>query len=41
MDKGIVPDYPIAVRIGDVLDGRDPILELALSLIRRKTHAAH
>lgn len=34
MDSGIVPDYPVAVRIGDVLDGRDPALETALSMAR-------
>jgi C-terminal processing protease CtpA/Prc len=35
-DRGVMPDYPVAYTIADLLAGRDKDMELALSLAREK-----
>ncbi|MEN6560277.1 MAG: S41 family peptidase [Acidobacteriota bacterium] len=35
-DRGLVPDFPVRPTIGDLLAGRDPVLERALAFLERK-----
>lgn len=35
-DRGLVPDFPVAPAIGELLAGRDPVLERALACLERK-----
>jgi len=35
-DRGLVPDFPVAPTIEDLMDGRDPVMERALAWLERK-----
>ncbi|HOW86416.1 MAG TPA: S41 family peptidase [Candidatus Aminicenantes bacterium] len=35
-DRGLVPDFPVAPSIEDLLDGRDPVLERALAYLKKR-----
>jgi hypothetical protein len=35
-DRGILPDFPVAPTIGDLLAGRDPVMDRALTYLEKK-----
>ena len=35
-DRGIVPEFPVSPTIGDILAGRDPVMERALAYLEKK-----